>query len=388
MQPLWAGRLWRQGLVLGLKLRKEEEMKRLIVLVVAIASAAMLVIAGCSSAAPAPAPTQAPAKPAAPAPAPTQAAAPAAAAAPTAAPAKVEWPQKGKVITQNVPYGSGGGADITARTLQPLLEKELGVQMPIVNKAGGSGQVGMTEFVTTAKPDGYTVVWSLLPGTPASYLDPERKAVFTLKNLALVANFAFDPVVLSVKKGSQYKTLKDLIDYAKANPGKLRASSSGLMNTSHVAGVQLEKAAGIKFAHMFFEQQGEQRAALLGGHLEVELNTMSETAPGVKSGELEALVVFDDQESKFLPGVKTAKSMGYDVSMASSRGISMLAGTPAEIVNVMANAIKKIEGDPANKQQFDKMMLGTRYLGSKEYLDYWLATEKTVQMVLDSTKQK
>ncbi len=368
-------------------------MKRPIILVVALASLAMLVLAGCSSAAPAPAPTQAPAKAAAPAAAaPTQAAAPAAAAAtqvaaPAAAP-KVAWPEKGKVITQNVPYGAGGGADISARTLQPLLEKELGVSMPIVNLAGGSGQVGMTEFVKSSKPDGYMVVWTLIPNVQTSYLDPERKAVYSMKDLQLVANFAYDPILISVKKGSKFKTLKDLVDYAKANPGKVRASSSGLMGTSHVAGVQLEMAAGIKFAHMFFEQQGEQRAALLGEHLEVELNTTSETVSGVKDGELTALAVFDQQESKYLPGVPTAKSQGYDVSMASSRGIAMKAGTPMANVNIMADAIKKIEADPANKVQFDKMNLGTKYLGPKDYQDYWAEKEKDIKAVMDASKKQ
>ncbi len=363
-------------------------MKRLIVPVVALASAAMLVVAGCGSAAPAPAPTQAPAKAAEPAKAAAPAAAaPTQAAAPAAAP-KAAWPEKGKFITQNVPYGAGGGADISARAVQPLLEKELGVSMPIVNKAGGGGQVGMTDFVTTAKPDGYTLVWTIIPNVNSSYLDPERKAVYTFKDLQLVANFAYDPVVISVKKGSKFTTLKDLVDYAKANPKKVRASSSGLMATSHVGGMMLQMKAGVEFAHMFFEQQGEQRAALLGDHLEVELNTMSETAPSVKSGELQALAVLDVEESAFLPGVKTAKAQGYDVSMASSRGIAVKAGTPMDVVNKMADAIKKIEADPTNKAQFTKMNLGTKFLGPKEYEAYWLEADKGIKAVLDETKKK
>jgi tripartite-type tricarboxylate transporter receptor subunit TctC len=350
---------------------------------VATLLAATLVIAGCSSSAPAP--TQAPSKPAAAAPT----SAPAAPAAPTQAAAKkIDYPQKGKVITQNVPFGAGGGADITARTIQPLLEKELGVQMPIVNKPGGAGQVGLTEFVQTAKPDGYTIAWTLLPGTPASYLDPERKCIFTLKDFQLVSNFALDPVVLSVKKGSQFKTLKDLLDYAKANPGKVRVSSAGLMTTSHVAMVQLEKAAGVEFAHMFFEQQGEQRAALLGGHIETEANPVSETAPGVKSGDLEPLAIFDSQSSKYLPEVKTAESLGYKVAMSSARGIAVPAGTPMEIVNVLDAAVKKVATDPANQEQFDKMMLATRYMGPADYLKYWKEIEGIVQMVLDASRKK
>jgi tripartite-type tricarboxylate transporter receptor subunit TctC len=348
-------------------------MKRLAVSLLA-AMAVVLLVAGCGQAAPAPA---------APAAKPTTAPASQPAAAPAAA-----YPEKGKVITQIVPYGSGGGADITARTIQPMLEKELGVSMPIINKPGGSGQVGMTDFLTNYKADGYSLVWTLIPGVPASYLDAERKATYTFKDIQLVSNFALDPVALSVKKGSQFKTLKDVVDYAKANPGKIRASSSGLMNTSHVAGVLFEPKAGIKLAHMFFEQQGEQRAALLGGHLEVELNTTSETAPGWKNGELEVLAVFDPEPNTFLPNVPTAKSLGYDVSMASSRGISMKAGTSMEFVKAIDAAVGRIVKSPENQAQFDKMMLGTRYLSTDDYYKYWAENEAAIKAVLEESKKK
>lgn len=298
-----------------------------------------------------------------------------------------DFPAKGKVITQVVPFGAGGGADITARAVQPWLEKALGVPMPIVNKPGGGGQVGFTDFVKTAKPDGYTIVWALLPGTPASYLDPKRQAKFTRKDFKLVANVALDPVSIVVKADSPYKTLQDLVAAAKKNPGKIKATSAGVMVTSHVAAIQIELATGVKFAHLFYDQQGEQRAALLGGHADIEFNPVSETAADINSGQLRGLALCDAQPSKYVPQVPTAASQGVKCSVASVRGIAVPAGTSDKVVDVLAGAVKKALSDPENQKQLDKIGLATRYMAGRQYEAYWADTEKTVQAVLSALQK-
>ena len=298
-----------------------------------------------------------------------------------------EFPAKGKVITQIVPFGSGGGMDITARAVQPWLEKELGVPMPIINKPGGGGQIGFTEFVKTAKPDGQTLVFVLLPAVPSNYLDPKRKAVFSRKDFKLVANIAIDPVQIMVMPGSPYKTLKDLVAAAKANPGKIKVTSAGLMTPAHVAARRLELETGIKFAHMFYEQQGEQRGALLGGHADAEFNPVSETAGAVISGQLRSLGICDDKPSKFLPNTPTVVSQGYKATMASARGIALPAGTPDSIVSKMASAVAKVLAVPDNQKALDKLMLSTRFMSGKEYDEYWSDMEKTVKAVLDASEK-
>ena len=298
-----------------------------------------------------------------------------------------DFPAKGKVITQIVPFGAGGGADITARAVQPWLEKELGVSMPIINKPGGGGQVGFTEFVKTAKPDGYTIIWALLPGTPASYLDPKRQAKFTRQDFKLVANVALDPVSIVVKPDSRFKTLNDLVAAAKASPGKVRATSAGVMVTSHVAAIQIELATGAKFAHLFYEQQGQQRADLLGGHADVEFNPISEVAGDIRGGQMRGLALCDEQPSKYAPNVPTAASLGVKCSVASVRGIAVPAGTPDKVVAVLAGAVRKVLADPENQKQLEKIGLGTRYMAGKEYEAYWAANEKTVQAVLNALQK-
>jgi tripartite-type tricarboxylate transporter receptor subunit TctC len=301
-----------------------------------------------------------------------------------------DFPAKGKVITTIVQYGAGGGADVTVRIMQPWLEKELGVPMPIINKPGGGGQIGFTEFIKTAKPDGYTIGIAMLPAIPAAYLDPRRKATFGRKDFRLVANIAVDPMTVLVMPNSPYKSLKDLVAAAKANPKKIRATSSGVMTTSHLAAVQLELATGIKFAHMFYEEQGEQRAALLGGHADVEFKPISAagTPAAVTSGQLRCLAIYDDKPNHYLPNIPTTLSQGFPVKMAAARGFAVAAGTPDDIVAILANAVKKVISDPENEKQLDKSMMSTRFMTGKEYEDYWKECEKTVQAVLDATAKK
>src|SRR5512139_2410738 len=134
-------------------------------------------------------------------------------AAPTAA-GTAEYPAKGRTITIIVPSTAGGGTDTATRMLAPILEKDLGVPIQIVNKPGASMQIGLSE-VAAAKPDGYTLVMSVLPTAASIYLDPERKATFTRKNLQPIALVYEAPFCVWVLASSPYKTLKDVADAAK-----------------------------------------------------------------------------------------------------------------------------------------------------------------------------
>jgi len=216
-----------------------------------------------------------------------------------------DYPDKRKYITQIVPAAVGSSSDIGARYMQPLLEKELGVSMPILNKPGGAGAIGVLAFLS-APPDGYTIYWANSGAFSATYLDLKRQPTHSRKDFVLVANIAFEPACILVRPDSPYKNLKDLIDAAKANPGKIKGATSNIMSTSHISAVQLEQVTGVKFTYVIFDSTGAQRAALLGGHVDVEFNTTSEVARAVNAGQLRALAVFDDQPSRFLPGVPTA----------------------------------------------------------------------------------
>jgi tripartite-type tricarboxylate transporter receptor subunit TctC len=298
------------------------------------------------------------------------------------------WPDKGKLITILIAYGAGGGADMTVRAMQPFLEQELGAKIVVINKPGGSTQVGTTEYLQKAGTDGYTILHNVLPSFPGVYLDPDRKATYTRKDLQLVANISRNPVGIAVKKGSRYKSLKDLIEAGKANPGKVIISSSGPLSPADLAIFALEKAAGVNFGHIFFDQQGEQRAALLGDHVAAESNPLQELVAGHKSGEVVTLATTSEKQNKFLPDVKTAAALGYNAFASSSSGLTYKAGTPKEIVDTVVAAVKRIDANPEFQKQLERLGVTVDVLVGSEYETYWNQVEDLVTAALADLKTR
>lgn len=296
------------------------------------------------------------------------------------------FPEKGRPITLIVPYPAGGGTDVTARLLAPMLEKELGTPVQVVNKGGAGGQIGVTEIVR-AKPDGYTIGNLILPTVITTYLDPARKAVFSRKSLELLALQDNDPGIIAVKGDSPYKTLKDLIDAAKANPGKIRTTTSGILSDDHIGAMLTEKAAGVKFAIVHFAGSAPGRNAVLGGHVEVFYGNVSEMESQVRAGEIRLLAVMDKQRSKFYPDVKTAEEQGFKVYSGVHRGIGMPAGAPKEVKDVLAGALKKIITSEEFKTQMEKLSYAPMYMDPKAYLEFWVNYETQGQKWVDWSKE-
>lgn len=354
-------------------------MKRLSA-VLLIASLATLLVVGCSQAAPAA--TQAPATTAPAAAAPTKAAAPAPTVAPTK---KVDFPQKGKAITLIVAWPAGGGVDIGARLLAPLLEKELGVPVQIVNKPGASGQVGETELIR-AKPDGYTIGNTLVPGTITVYLDPERKSPYSRKDFQPLALHVSEPGVIAVKGDSPFKTAKELIEAAKASPNKLKMSSSGIMSPAHMGILQLQKVTGAQFGIVQFDGAAPAKTALLGGHVDANVGWGADYQAQVKSGDIRLLGIMDKERSKFYPDVPTLQEQGYSVLWASARGYSLPAGTPKEVVDILSNAFNKAINSEEHKQKAAEAALPLRYMDPAQYAAYWEETEAAVKPLMEIAK--
>jgi tripartite-type tricarboxylate transporter receptor subunit TctC len=308
-------------------------------------------------------------------------------AAADAATTKVDFPQKGKTITLIVPWGAGGGSDVGARLLTPLMEKDLGVPIEVLNKTGGGSQVGITALVK-AKPDGYTFGMTNLPATPAIYLDADRKAPFGRKDFQPIAVHVFDPICLAVAKNSPYKNFKDFMDAAKANPGKITVATSGIMSATHIAFLSLQKNTNTKLAFVPFDNNGQMRAATMGGHVNSEGGTVGDMVPGVKSGDIRILAVFDKGASPFLPGAATALSQGYSITAATVRAFCVPAGTPKEIVDVLAAAIKKAMSDEEHKKKMEASGLELRYMGATELSAYWDQVDTILKPIIEESKKK
>jgi tripartite-type tricarboxylate transporter receptor subunit TctC len=364
-------------------------MRRLLTLIAASAFAGSLLLAGCSQSAPAPAATKAPAAPAAAEPtkaaaAPTTAPAAAPTTAPAAAPTaakKVDYPAQGRSINMIVPWPAGGGVDIGTRLLAPYLEKELGIPVQVSNKAGASGQIGEMEMLKS-KPDGYTICATLVPGTITVYLDQERKATYGRKDFQPIALHVSEPAILVVKGDSPYKTAKEFVEAAKANPEKVKVSSSGIMSPAHMATIQFEKVTGTKFAIAQFDGAAPALTALLGGHVDANIGWGGNFVGPAKSGDIRVLGVMDSQRSQFFPNVPTMGEIGYKVSFSSARGFSVPAGTPKEIVGILDTAFKKAINNDEHKKKIEEASLPLKYMDSAGYGTYWDETEAIIKPMM------
>jgi len=308
-------------------------------------------------------------------------------ALPALAPA-AGFPEKGRPITLIVAYPPGGGTDVTARLLAPMLEKELGTPVQVLNKPGAGGQIGYTEL-SRSRPDGYTIGYLILPTVITTYLDPERKAVFSRKSFELLALQDNDPGIIAVKATGPYKTLKDLIDAAKAKPGTIRTTTSGILSDDHIAAMLTEQAADVKFAIVHFDGSAPGRNAVLGGHVEAFYGNVSEMQAQVAAGEVRLLAVMDRQRGKFYPDVKTAEEQGYKIYSGVHRGIGMPAGAPKEVRDALSEALGKVITSQEFGQRMEKLTYAPLYMDPQKYTSFWSEYEiQAKQWVEWAAKEK
>ncbi|MHB0871432.1 MAG: tripartite tricarboxylate transporter substrate binding protein [Chloroflexota bacterium] len=300
-------------------------------------------------------------------------------AAPTAVPAKkVDYPTNGKAVTIINPWAPGGSADTGSRLLAVPLEKELGVPVEVQSRPGAGSQVGTTELAM-AKPDGYTLGYISIPTTVLFYLTPDRKAAFTRETFQPIAVHVVDPGVIVVRSDSPYKSLKDLVDAAKANPEKIKASDTGVLGAPHLSILQFQKLAGVKFAIVHFDGGAPAATALLGGHTDVAFGFVGDLLNYVRSGAFRVLGIMDKKESKFLPGVKLTEAEGYKLNFSVARTLAAPGKTPKDVVDILAKGVKKSMDDSDHKKKMDEMGLELRYMDPAEFSAYWAETETAMK---------
>jgi tripartite-type tricarboxylate transporter receptor subunit TctC len=299
---------------------------------------------------------------------------------------KVEFPEKGKTVSIIVPFAAGNTVDIGSRLVAVGLQKELGVPFLVVNKPGAGMQVGTTALVL-ARPDGYTL-GAVNATTLLTYLDPERKTIYDRKSFVPLAVFMSEPVGVAVIASSPYKTMKDLVDAANAKPREIKAGDGGLMGSTHLTSILVQKAAGIKFSSVHFDGAAPGMTALLGGHLDVGVFGCGNLAAPFKDGQIRVLGVVDKQEYSFLPGVKTLQAQGYNAAFAVPNGIAAPAGTPKEIVEILSGAMKRVVNSGSFKQKMDEVGRDWMYMDAAEFARYWAETEEMLRPLMETAKKE
>ena len=276
-----------------------------------------------------------------------------------------------KPIQMIVPFPPGGVADITARPLTQVMTKMLKQPFVIVNKSGAGGAIGMAT-VAKGRTDGYTLLCalssvSIIPAAEKLY---GRAPPYELKELAPVALITADPTVLIVRADGPYKTAKDFVAAAKANPGKINYSSSGVYGTLHVAMEIFASSAGIKLFHVPFQGGGPALTALLGGQVEALASGPSAAMAQLKGGRIRALAVWGDKRLPALPDVPSMKELGYDAVFYIWSGIFAPVGVPQPIMNKLRETVKQAVNDPEFKNAMAKVETPIAYLDAPEFAKF------------------
>jgi tripartite-type tricarboxylate transporter receptor subunit TctC len=244
-----------------------------------------------------------------------------------------------------IPFAPGGPTDTAIRLIQPTLSANLGVPVVLVNKAGGGGAIGM-DGVAKAKPDGYTLaatVRSTLTILPATQPDVPYK----ISDFAPIGTYAVDSQAVMVKSGAPWKTLEELIEHAKKNPGKLTYGSAGQGTNSFFTMELLKLSHGLDIGHVPFGGSGPVKNALLGGHVQIGAAALSPVLSVIRSGDVIPLVTSATRRNPAVPGVPTFTEKGQpDISLSTWAELWAPARTPRPVLDRLAQALEKTMKDP------------------------------------------
>jgi tripartite-type tricarboxylate transporter receptor subunit TctC len=258
-----------------------------------------------------------------------------------------------------LPFGPGGVADITTRTIAPKLSEALG-QNVIVENMPGAGGIRASETVAHADPDGYTILL-LTNGNAVSKALFKKLPYDPLTDFAMISTVGFFSMVVVTGPNSKFKTLKDFIDAAKANPGKLNVGTITPGGTQHLAAELLLSMAGIKALVVPHKTTGEVIVAVRNGSVDAAVDFITPTLSAIKGGQLRPLAVTAGKRFPGLPDVPTAIEAGvpgYDV--ASWNALAAPAKTPQAILDKLHDALVKAVSDPQVAKRFEQLGVDAR----------------------------
>jgi putative tricarboxylic transport membrane protein len=272
-----------------------------------------------------------------------------------------------RAIEVVVQYGAGGGSDIFVRSLMLPARGLLKVPINVTNLTGGAG-VKASTYVLSQPADGYTIY----------NFSPEQliNTIFgreDYKKFAPLCNVQQDQSMFYVRAESKFKTIQDVIKYAKENPGKLQFTGTTAASPDEVIIMLFAQKAGIKVKYISYDAAPQTHAAVLGGHID-----MLHEEPGVIMSLIEAkklipLIAFTEERLKQFPDVPTAKELGYDITMGRWRGLCVKNGTSKEIISYLADVMKKCANHASYKAIEHANLLDLRpgWKGPEEYGKFW-----------------
>lgn len=272
-----------------------------------------------------------------------------------------------------IPFGAGGASDIFARQYAQLAEKYLGKPITCVNK-GAAGTIEGTTYAFNSPADGYTI----LEITPSVLIiEALKKAPFAFRdNYEPLLRVQSDLQLIGVAKSSRFQTFKELADFAKANPKKLKIGGLSPGGLDDYIANGLSQAAGFSWTYVPYKSGSEVKAAVLGGELDVYQDKLLSFLPLVESGDIRPLLVLNQKRLDQVPalkGVPCSVEVGANFTQGSWRGFAIKKGTPPEVKQIIINALQKAYEDPGYKAMEEKEMTNIRpgYAKADEFRKIW-----------------
>ena len=287
-------------------------------------------------------------------------------------------PFPSRPITMIVPWPAGGSTDTHMRKFSEVSARYLGQPVVVENRPGGGGMLGPGTMAQTARPDGYTLSQLpmgafRLPHMQKVAWDPVRDFTYIIG----VTGYTFGVVVRS---DSPFKTFRDMLDYARANPGRLNYGSTGTGTSPHLLMEEVAGKTGVEFLHVPYKGNAELTQALLGGHIMAQSDA-SGWGRFVDAGTFRLLVTFGNVRTKRWPAVPTAKELGLGVVSTSPYGVVGPKGLEGRILGILHDGFKKALEDPEHLKMLDQLDQEPWYQSSEDYARYareTLASERAL----------
>lgn len=261
---------------------------------------------------------------------------------------------RGRPIRLVVPFAAGGAPDALARLLGPGLADALGQPVVVDNHPGAAGNIG-TELVAKSAPDGHVLLLATNSMT-INYAMSTVRAPDPVGAFAPVTKIVTIPVAIVVTPSLPVQTLAELVALARRDPGRLAYANQGVGTTSHMAAALFSMRAGIEFLHIPYRSAGGVMTDVLSGEVPVAFSSVGTVVPFVRRGQVRALAVTGSRRSPALPGVPTVAESGYPgFEVRSWYGVLAPAGTPADVIAKVYDALVRIAGGAGLREQLMDM---------------------------------
>ena len=284
-----------------------------------------------------------------------------------------------KPIKIIVPSKAGGSTDTTARLFIKSAKKYWPNAEFVIKNIGGSGGQKGFEEIARAKPNGYTIGMVFTTQVVAHIVS--KRARYTLDSFHIIGNSMQDPLIIGVPEKSPIKNLKEFMAAAKAK--SLTTAVNGIGSDDFVAAKKFEQQTGVTFNLMPTKGSTEQKAMILGGHIDASFMNLSQLQAQHKAGKARIIAILADKRSDILPDVKTAAEQGYPVSMTATRGFVAPAKIDKKILAKLDDLVAKVNKDPEFAAACDKAVLFRLPMTGPEYLDYLTKLQAETQKFYD-----